>query len=96
LLFLDNDCHVIALLGLTNELATVVDPDCGLSVENRLCINKEWSGHALEIQRPPRLESGPNISMALEWKSPLLLNGLLGFSKKTGPPVPEHESIQNN
>lgn len=85
LLFLDDDSHVIALLDLNNEQATVVDPEYGLSVVCCWCINKEWTGHALEIKRLPCVEGESKTKAIMGIGTPFVAGWFDWLQDKSGP-----------
>jgi len=52
MLFIVQDTHAVAFLGMTNGLAEIWDPLAGRRLLKRSFLRESWSGHALEIRLP--------------------------------------------
>lgn len=52
LLFMVGDTHVVAYMGMTNQLAEIWDPGLGKKWVRPELLGKSWNGHALEFFKP--------------------------------------------
>jgi hypothetical protein len=53
LLFMASDTHVVAFMGMTNQLAEIWDPGLGKKWVRPELLRESWSGHTLEFFQPP-------------------------------------------